>query len=470
MKLLKEDWDWNGEVPKIAVYINDQFAGREEITRDEFEEAFEDAIMGLLGELPDYDNQTVRVDKKTKDLWDLETDVRVILGRYGWETIYEGDNEGGLRIVSEEPTDYDRRAVEQDYGLEDGELDGVDIREAEQIIGEEDGALDRYINEELNTMSKKLNESYEDLRAELDKAIKALKSINPGVFYEALALYDMCGIEDLSKVSDKQLDELTDIADSVDSIYDEYVRAEIRDVCGDFVNESCKSKKKAKKLNETFAGEDSLQDLIERAKIKYNDDNTRDIDDIVWETIDEGLIYSRDIWNLAEHYGVIDDGELIERFYDDLYSDIKEELESYSGEEEEEGTSEDEEETSTNESLNESITVQLDEDEALDMLMNRVEEFGDYHPGDVEYTLYEKMYENAIDSGAFDNATFNVMTIVDNDIVNYCKIIGPGDDDYETIVDLYDTQGLGDISTESDYGYIEAVEKENGKNYFLLRY
>ena len=383
MKLLKEDWDWDGEVPKIADYINDQFAGREEITRDEFDEAFEDAIMGLLGELPDYHNQTVRVDKRTRDLWELETDVRTILEQSGWETVYEGDNAGGLRVISDEPTDYDRRAVEQDYGLEDGELDGVDIHEAERMIGEEEGALDRYINEELNTMNKK--------------------------------------------------------------------------------------------LNETWAGEDSLQDLIDRAKIKYNDDNTKDIDDIVWETIDEGLIYSRDIWNLAEHYGVIDDGELIERFYDDLYSDIEKELKSYSGEEpeeveeEEEISSEDIEE-SLKKPLEESITVKLDEDEALDMLMNRVEEFGDYHPGDVEYALYEKMYENAINSGVFDGTEFNVMTIVDNDIVNYCTIIGPEDENYQTIVDLYDTQGLGDISSESDYGYIEAVEKEDGKNYFLLRY
>ena len=381
MKLLKEDWDWDGEVPKIADYILSQFADREEITRDEFDEAFEDAIMGLLGELPDYDNQTVRVDKRTRDLWELETEVRTILEQSGWGTIYEGDNEGGLRVISDEPTDYDRRAVEQDYGLEDGELDGVDIHETERMIGEEDGALDRYINEELNTMSKK--------------------------------------------------------------------------------------------LNETWAGEDSLQDLIDRAKIKYNDDNTKDIDDIVWETIDEGLIYSRDIWNLAEHYGVIDDGELIGRFYDNLYSDIKEELESYSNEadeeEEEEISSEDIEE-SLKKPLEESITVKLDEDEALDMLMHRVEEFGDYHPGDVEYALYEKMYENAIDNGVFDGSEFDVMTIVDNDIVNYCTIIGPEDENYQTIVDLYDTQGLGDISTESDYSYIEAVEKENGKNYFLLRY
>ncbi len=41
--------------------------------------------------------------------------------------------------------DYDRRAVEKDYNLEDGELDGVDIRDAEEMVGEEEGALDRYI-------------------------------------------------------------------------------------------------------------------------------------------------------------------------------------------------------------------------------------------------------------------------------------------------------------------------------------
>ena len=43
--------------------------------------------------------------------------------------------------------EYNRRAVERIYGLEDGELDGVDIREAEKIVGEEEGALDRFIDE-----------------------------------------------------------------------------------------------------------------------------------------------------------------------------------------------------------------------------------------------------------------------------------------------------------------------------------
>lgn len=41
--------------------------------------------------------------------------------------------------------DYDRRAVEKKYNLEDGELDDVFIREAEKLIGLEDGELDRFI-------------------------------------------------------------------------------------------------------------------------------------------------------------------------------------------------------------------------------------------------------------------------------------------------------------------------------------
>jgi hypothetical protein len=37
-----------------------------------------------------------------------------------------------------------RRLIEKDYGLEDGELDGMSMKEIYEIVGEEDGALDRY--------------------------------------------------------------------------------------------------------------------------------------------------------------------------------------------------------------------------------------------------------------------------------------------------------------------------------------
>ena len=44
--------------------------------------------------------------------------------------------------------DYDRRQVERDYGLYDGELDGKSIYQAVIEVEEEEGALDRYITEE----------------------------------------------------------------------------------------------------------------------------------------------------------------------------------------------------------------------------------------------------------------------------------------------------------------------------------
>lgn len=37
-----------------------------------------------------------------------------------------------------------RRMIEKDYGLEDGELDGMRMKEIYEIVGAEDGELDRY--------------------------------------------------------------------------------------------------------------------------------------------------------------------------------------------------------------------------------------------------------------------------------------------------------------------------------------
>lgn len=37
-----------------------------------------------------------------------------------------------------------RRLIEKDYGLEDGELDGLSMKEICEVVGEEDGALDKY--------------------------------------------------------------------------------------------------------------------------------------------------------------------------------------------------------------------------------------------------------------------------------------------------------------------------------------
>ena len=66
------------------------------------------------------------------------------------------------------------------------------------------------------------------------------------------------------------------------------------------------------------------------------------------------------------------------------------------------------------------ITVKIDEDILLEILMNRVE----YWTNDTDtLELFEKFYENRIYGGCFDGAEFDVMLIVDNDYVNNTSIV-----------------------------------------------
>ena len=61
------------------------------------------------------------------------------------------------------------------------------------------------------------------------------------------------------------------------------------------------------------------------------------------------------------------------------------------------------------------ITVRMDEQDAIDLLVNRVEHWTD----DSEIIdLFEEYYTNMVEGGCFDGADFNVMSIVDNDYVN----------------------------------------------------
>lgn len=103
------------------------------------------------------------------------------------------------------------------------------------------------------------------------------------------------------------------------------------------------------------------------------------------------------------------------------------------------------------------ITIQIDENELLDQLVDRVRYWTDDE--DV-ITLYEQMYENYVYGGCFDNSKIDIMQIVDNDYINWCNVITEGDDCYEGINELYDENGLGDISCECDknggYSFIEA--------------
>lgn len=113
------------------------------------------------------------------------------------------------------------------------------------------------------------------------------------------------------------------------------------------------------------------------------------------------------------------------------------------------------------------VNVKIDEIDLLEMLTDRVE-FWDR--SEAEVNLYEKMYQSEIDAGCFEGAEIDVNLIVDNDVINYCEVIKEGNSEFNSILQLYKEQGLGDISMESRYSFIEAVDDEEKPKSFLVRY
>lgn len=112
------------------------------------------------------------------------------------------------------------------------------------------------------------------------------------------------------------------------------------------------------------------------------------------------------------------------------------------------------------------ISVNLEEENAIDMLINRLVEF--WNPAQEVIELFTKMYENYVYSGGFGETEFNPRIIVDNDYVNWCKVIYESDDDYEKVKSIYEKDGCCDVSCETRYGYIEAANKDG--TIFLMRY
>lgn len=113
------------------------------------------------------------------------------------------------------------------------------------------------------------------------------------------------------------------------------------------------------------------------------------------------------------------------------------------------------------------MLARINDEQALEMLLERLERWTDDY---TTHKLYEQMYESYIDGGCFEGCDFDVMVIVDNDYINYCDVISEGDDGYENIKELYERDGIGDISCDDElnngYSYIEA--EYNGS--FLLRW
>lgn len=107
-KKLKEEVQ--EEAHKIADYVLDRAKGKEFISWDEFDQYIYEAAKFLYNvDLNNYDEGTyiIKINNKEFDVNDLVNDVRVIMSFDGWNTIFEGDDEGGLTTVDESVTKQD---------------------------------------------------------------------------------------------------------------------------------------------------------------------------------------------------------------------------------------------------------------------------------------------------------------------------------------------------------------------------
>lgn len=97
------------------------------------------------------------------------------------------------------------------------------------------------------------------------------------------------------------------------------------------------------------------------------------------------------------------------------------------------------------------ITIKIDEDTLLEMLLDRVE----YWKSDKDIVdLYSEYYKNLIYSGCFEDTELDINYIVDNDCINYLTTISEEDfKDYN-------------IEDETDER-IEAFNKD--KDLYLIR-
>ena len=96
-KKLKEEVQ--EEAHKIADYVLDRTKGKEFISWDEFDQYIYEAAKFLCNvDLNNYDEETyiIKMNNKEFDVNDLVNDVRVIMSFDGWNTIFEGEDEGGL--------------------------------------------------------------------------------------------------------------------------------------------------------------------------------------------------------------------------------------------------------------------------------------------------------------------------------------------------------------------------------------
>lgn len=110
----------------------------------------------------------------------------------------------------------------------------------------------------------------------------------------------------------------------INDLYEFYGWGEYEDFIANLatnqVKENCQQSDSKLEESSGDTAEDIIDNIVD--SILSDKDNYDDLDSVIAEDINNSLIYSEDILTLAQHYGVIDDSELIDKFYDNLYSDI----------------------------------------------------------------------------------------------------------------------------------------------------
>ena len=117
------------------------------------------------------------------------------------------------------------------------------------------------------------------------------------------------------------------------------------------------------------------------------------------------------------------------------------------------------------------FTVKIEDWQLLDMFLDRCDAWG---TSKENKDLFEKMYSNMIDNCCFEDTEFDVMKIVDNDVVNYCSVLYKEDtnkEDWEKLMKLYN-EGEYDVSCEEfediNPSFIEAISDDEER--ILVRY
>lgn len=105
------------------------------------------------------------------------------------------------------------------------------------------------------------------------------------------------------------------------------------------------------------------------------------------------------------------------------------------------------------------VTIEIEEDDLLDLLMSRFADYwNDGKTYGTDYELFKQYYERLIDNGAFDGAKINIAELVDNDYVNYTRIVKKDEllDEFEyaSVEDAYDD---GAILAEYNGYYLISV-------------